>query len=191
MPQHWIQLRKREDAKNGKQNNETNYKTIVGAAIAAFIAIGGWFVVSKNNLSNDIASKVGDMKMRFEKDAYDSLNVIFQDSANGVPAAEHIRRLDKVYSDIQFFGTDEQVDLANKEVDSAVDGYPMNVNAILILLRADLRKYYGLTPIVAQPRHLKFDKLLPSDHAYRLHPDTNSYFNKSGNEAARQKSAHP
>ena len=71
------------------------------------------------------------------------------------------KKMEGLLSDIQLFGTVEQVRLTDNLIDTVISGGEFDLVQLINVLRSDLRKELGLKKVNYDMRFLRFKKLLP------------------------------
>ncbi len=69
--------------------------------------------------------------------------------------------MEGILSDIQLFGTVEQVKLTDTLIDTVISGGEFDLVQLINVLRSDLRKELGLKKVDYDMRFLRFKQLLP------------------------------
>ena len=69
---------------------------------------------------------------------------------------ERNEKLEAIISDIQLFGSEEQIELVKELVDTVVAGGKFQLDSLTNNLRNDLRKQIGLKPAKGNVKWLRF-----------------------------------
>lgn len=122
--------------------------------VTTFVAIVGWIVAHRFTAKRDLDNKRRDLRVTFLIDAFRRI----ADAANRTEHAknEHNQKLESAISDIQLFGTKDQVELAHEfSIQIAMAG-TSDLTKLLEALRADLRTELNLEQVANQVAILRF-----------------------------------
>jgi hypothetical protein len=133
--------------------------SLVGPALAAFVAIVGWGVAHRLSITKDQNAKQREMRIQFLLEAYRRL-----ESAANRPEAgkEEQDKFESALADIQLLGTKQQVEELMRflaEWNSA--GGSASINPLLELLRTHLREELHLGNNVPSIKIFRFENRLP------------------------------
>jgi hypothetical protein len=126
--------------------------------VTVAIAVIGWMIGHYFNSRRDQELKRREIITTHLINAYRTLandiaNRGFNDDIN--------KKMENLLSDIQLFGTVEQVKVADTLIDTVISGGEFDLVELINVLRNDLRKELGLKEVEYDMRFLRFKKLLP------------------------------
>ncbi|WP_108653134.1 hypothetical protein [Dongshaea marina] len=126
---------------------------IVKIIIMVTIAAIGWIVAHYFTSRRDIRSKRRDLSTEYLIQAYRTLtnDVSHRESTN-----ENRVALEETLSDIQLFGSEEQISMAHKLADDVANGGSFELDPLINSLRMDLRKQLALPPVKGNVKWLRF-----------------------------------
>ncbi len=131
---------------------------IITTSITVGIAVIGWIVAHYFSSRRDKKLKRREIITTHLINAY---RILANDIANRGFNDENNKQMENLLSDIQLFGSIEQVDLAQSLITKVTSGGEFDLVLLINALRKDLRKELGLTPVENDMRWLRFNKLDP------------------------------
>lgn len=129
-------------------------KYIIGALIGGVV---GATLTYFFGIAKDIKSKKRELTTQYLINAYQTL---VNDISHRPPTNERKKKLEDLLSDIQLFGSNEQVELAKQLAREVSSGRVFELDPLIISLRGDLRKELNLSKIKGNVEWLRFG----SDH---------------------------
>lgn len=123
--------------------------------IPVIIAFFGWYVVNQQNIERDRQNKLRDIKTQYLIDAYRNLS----DASMRAPEPKSIyyHKIESAISDIQLFGTLEQIAQANRMAQEYSTTSQISLDPILNDLRSQLRSELGLPQLHENVRWLRME----------------------------------
>ncbi len=126
---------------------------LLGPLIAAFIAVLGWYMAHRFNTARDRIIKRHDMITQYLLEAYRRLEM----AANREDKSEdQAIAFESAIADIQLLGSPAQISTTVRYLEAHVSNDGSTIDEVLCLLRDDLRRELGLTPVEGQPRVFRF-----------------------------------
>lgn len=107
------------------------------------VAVIGWWVLHNFSISRDRSKQRHDLKIRYLIDVYRALEA----ASHCELTPEKAKTLENAISDIQLFGSKEQVDLAKSFSRDFAEKKSGALDALLFNLRNDLRRELGLVEV--------------------------------------------
>jgi len=117
---------------------------IIRYPATALIVIFGWWVVHYLTAKRDRLNKRRELTIQHLINAY---TILTNDVAHREDSVDRWRKLEKIVSDIQLFGSPEQVKLARKLAHEVANGDSFGLDPLINSLRKDLRKQLELVEI--------------------------------------------
>ena len=127
---------------------------LIPLVITTFVAILGWYIAHRLNVSRDRANKKRDLQIQYLIEAYRRL----ERASNRPKNYDNNAELESAIADIQLFGTAAQVKLAEKFSFDITQKSHAPTDELLINLRAVLRKELGLEEVNPQIVYLRLDE---------------------------------
>jgi hypothetical protein len=123
--------------------------------ITIFLAVIGWIVGYYFTTRKDINQKRRDISIEHLINAY---RILAHELTERPLTDERKAKLELIISDIQLFGSPEQVRLAKELVDAIIhgEGDKFDLDLLINSLRSDLRRHIGLSRIDGNVRWLRF-----------------------------------
>lgn len=122
-------------------------------AVTIFMTVTGWVVGHHFTSKNAANNKRRDLSTKFLIEAYRTLTT---EVAHREQSTERTAKIENLVSDIQLFGSVEQVELAKALADEVAAGSDFELDPLINSLRQSLRKELGLKPITRNVRWLRF-----------------------------------
>jgi len=136
---------------------------LIGTAIAAAIAVWGWYKGNQLAAERDRQNKKRDLRTSFLISAYSRIESVSgrdgiftyteTDEAGRALAQKYKEAVQAALADVQLWGTPRQVELVTEIMDGVGKGH-VATRPLLNELRDDLRKEFNLEPIQTDVRHL-------------------------------------
>lgn len=120
--------------------------------ITISLAVIGWIVGYYFTTRKDINQKRRDISIEHLINAY---RILTTEISHRKETSERNIRLENILSDIQLFGSNEQVELAKELMDTLVSGGEFQLDPLINSLRTDLRKIIGLKRIEGNVKWLR------------------------------------
>lgn len=117
------------------------------------LAVIGWIVGYYFTTRKDINQKRRDISIEHLINAY---RVLTNDISHRNQSRENNTKLENILSDIQLFGTEEQIEMAKKLADTVAKGGEFQLDPLINSLRNNLRKMIGLKKVTGNVRWLRF-----------------------------------
>jgi hypothetical protein len=128
---------------------------ILKIGITVIIAAIGWLI--GHYFSR--LQKRRDLSLEYLINAY---RVIADEISQRPETKEANKKLEAIITDIQLFGSPEQVEMAQKLAHAVASGGEFQLNQLINSLRHDLRKQIGLKPVSDSVTWLRFKDQLKS-----------------------------
>lgn len=112
--------------------------------VTVVLAVTGWLIGHWYTAKRDTANKRRELVVSYLVTAY---RVLANDISNREPTQKSNRALEDVLSDIQLFGSEEQVTLARQLATDVASGKGFDLNPLINSLRDDLRCELNLSPV--------------------------------------------
>lgn len=126
---------------------------LFGPLIAAIVAVFGWYIAHRLNISRDRVNRRHDMITQYLVDAYRRLEM----AANREEKTEEQAiAFESAIADIQLLGTSKQIMNTVQYLNAHASSKGGNINDVLCLLRNDLRTELGLLPVEEPPKVFRF-----------------------------------
>ena len=124
---------------------------LVPLLITTVVAIIGWYIAHRTAAKRDRANKKTDLQVQYLIEAYRSLESACARN-DTLPWKE---RIEGAISDIQLFGTAEQVELAKKVTQDIEQESYTDPRDLLASLREELRRELNLEPLSSTIWHFR------------------------------------
>jgi hypothetical protein len=131
---------------------EVDYLKIV---ITLILAVLGWLVAHYFTAKRGSINKRREMSIEHLVDAY---RVLAHDISRRELTSERQEKLENLLSDIQLFGSTEQVELAKQLADQVAAGGEFQLDILINSLRNDLRAQLNLSRIEGNVKWLRFNR---------------------------------
>ena len=125
---------------------------IVKFLIGTIVIVLGWIVAHYFTNKRDRIAKRRDISLEHLIKAYRILTDEISHREN-----PDVKKLEAIITDIQLFGTKEQINLAKKMADEAAQNHDFELDPLINCLRNDLRKELQLSKIDGNVKWLRFD----------------------------------
>jgi len=138
-------------------NKKPLSELLIPLIITSVITISGWGFISYLNSERDKENKLREIKLTYLIDAYKKLAYSSQRTTN----MQHFQfDMESAISDIQLFGSDEQIQKVNVALDQLKkDNRGLRVDEILTDLRNSLRQEINLSPIDSNVKWVRFNEV--------------------------------
>ncbi len=123
-------------------------------SVTITLAVIGWLIAHYFTSKRDVTNKRREISIEHLVKAY---RVLINDISHREPNENRILALENILSDIQLFGSSEQVELAKKLADDVDAGGDFELDPLINSLRIDLRKQLELKPIEGNVKWLRFN----------------------------------
>lgn len=120
------------------------------------LAVIGWIVGYYFTTRKDINQKRRDISIEHLINAY---RILTNEISHREGNKERDIKLENILSDIQLFGSEEQVQLAKNLADAVASGKEFQLDPLINSLRNDLRKIIGLKKIKGNVKWLRFNNI--------------------------------
>lgn len=128
---------------------------IIKYPATALIVIIGWWVVHYFTTKRDRLNKRRELTIQHLITAY---NTLTNDIAHREHSVERWRNLEKIVSEIQLFGSIEQVGLAKNLANDVARGEQLELDPLINSLRTDLRQQLELKKIEGNVTWLRWSE---------------------------------
>lgn len=128
---------------------ELDYVKII---ITIFLAALGWLIAHYFTAKRDGINKRREIRLQYLINAY---QVLTNDISHRDLNPSRNEKLENLLSDIQLFGSDEQVSLAKKLATDITDGIGFELDPLISSLRNDLREELNLSKINGNVKWLR------------------------------------
>lgn len=122
--------------------------------MTAFLAVSGWLIGHYFTTKRDVSNKRRELVLKHLIEAY---KVITNDISQRPQTQETNLKLENILTNIQLFGSSEQIDLAKELSDEVAHGGVFELNPLINSLRDDLRKQLNLPKIDSDIKWLRFN----------------------------------
>jgi hypothetical protein len=119
------------------------------------LAVLGWLVAHYFTAKRDVSNKRRELKLQYLIGAY---QVLTNEISHRDPSPERSFKLENILSDIQLYGSEKQVNLANQLATDVAAGIGFKLKPLIESLRDDLRKELHLSKISSNIKWLRFNK---------------------------------
>lgn len=127
--------------------------------VTIVLAVIGWITAHYYTAKRDIENKKREIVTTHLINAY---RVITNEVSHRDPSIERNIKLENLLSDIQLFGSREQIALAKKLADNVAAGSVFELNDLIVSLRSDLRKQLNLSHVPGNVKWLRFNNTTES-----------------------------
>ena len=134
-----------------------SWASLLGPALAAVIAVAGWFVLHRFNVRRDRDNKRRELIIAYLLEAYRRMEA----AANREDKTEdQAIAFESALADIQLLGTPDQFAATMEYIEGHGGGGDgqVGIGRVLALLRDDLRRELGLVPLISPPRFFRFER---------------------------------
>lgn len=126
---------------------------LFGPLLAAIVAVFGWYIAHRLNISRDRANKRHDMIIQYLLEAYRRLET----AANREEKTEEQNlAFESAIADIQLLGSPDQISNTVRYLNDHASSKGSTIDRVLCLLRNDLRMELGLLPVEEPPKIFRF-----------------------------------
>ncbi len=125
--------------------------------ITIILAVIGWVVGYYFTTRKDINQKRRDLSIEHLINAY---RILTNEISHRKETKENNTQLENILSDIQLFGSEEQVQLAKDLANTVASGGEFQLDPLINSLRNDLRKMIGLKKIKGNVKWLRYNNEL-------------------------------
>ncbi len=122
-------------------------------AVTVTLAVIGWIVAHFFTVRRDLASKRRELSTAHLIDAY---RILTNEVSHRDLNHDRNMKLENILSDIQLFGSVEQVQLARQLAEDVAAGHVFELDPLINSLRDDLRSQLGLTRVKGNIKWLRF-----------------------------------
>jgi len=122
--------------------------------VTILLAVVGWLIGHHFTSRRDIANKRRELVIAHLIETY---RIITNEVSHREESDERNLKLENLLSDIQLFGSQEQVAIAKKLADDVAAGGVFELSDLIVSLRKDLRSQLNLPPISGNVKWLRFD----------------------------------
>lgn len=122
--------------------------------ITVALAVIGWLIGHYFTTKRDIANKRRELVINHLIEAY---RIITNEISHRDESEERNIKLENLLSDIQLFGSSEQILIATKLADDVAAGGVFELNELIISLRNNLRKELNLPAVADNVKWLRFE----------------------------------
>lgn len=126
-------------------------------AVAVIVAMATFVLSLVFQNWRDRQNKLRDIRLRYLIDSYQLITT----AVNRKPDEREVvwDSMERVVADIQLFGTEHQIELAQGIANAQVDDSQSGLDSLINELRADLRRELGLSSVDGNVLTLRFDRL--------------------------------
>ena len=122
--------------------------------ITIVLAVIGWLIGHYFTAKRDVENKRRELVINHLIEAY---RIIANEVSHREESEERNLKLENLLSDIQLFGSPEQIAIAKKLADDVASGGVFELNELIVSLRNDLRKQLNLSAVSGNFKWLRFD----------------------------------
>lgn len=134
-------------------DNLVRWAPLLGPMFAVVIAVLGWYVAHRLNISRDRTIKRNDMIIQYLLEAYRRLEL----AANRKNKTEEINTaFESAVADIQLLGSPDQISEITNFIYAQAESEGASIDNVLSLLRNDLRKELKLPTVEGPPKIFRF-----------------------------------
>lgn len=130
-----------------------SYIDIIKFGVTALIAVLGWLAGHYFSDKRDKSNKKRELTTKHLINAY---SVLTNEVSHRKQTQERQQKLECIITEIQLFGSGEQVMLAKKLANEVAAGQEFELDPLINSLRTDLRKQLELAPIKGNVTWLRF-----------------------------------
>jgi hypothetical protein len=123
--------------------------------ITIALAVVGWLIAHNFTSRRDVACKRRDISLVHLINAY---RILTNDISHRIQTDERTKLLENLLSDIQLFGSVDQVDMARLLASEVATSDEFELDPLINSLRDDLRTQLQLPPIEGNVKWLRFEK---------------------------------
>ena len=134
-----------------QESNVGDWKIIL-AAITLFIMVVGWGVAHYLTVMRDASNKRREIRLQYLIDAY---RILTNEVSRRDLTPERGEKLENLLSDIQLFGSSNQVELARQLANEVASGASFELDPLITSLRDDLRKELNLSEVSGNVKWLR------------------------------------
>ncbi|MGY0626869.1 MAG: hypothetical protein ACW7DS_14275 [Paraglaciecola chathamensis] len=122
--------------------------------VTIVLAVIGWMVGNYFTTRRDVANKRRELVITHLIEAY---HIITNEVSHREESEERNLKLEHLLSDIQLFGSQEQIAIVKQLADDVAAGGVFELNPLIASLRNDLRKQLNLPEISGNIKWLRFN----------------------------------
>lgn len=123
--------------------------------VTVSIAVAGWSIAHYFTVKRDVSSKRRELVTQHLIEAY---QILTNDISHRELTKEREEKLENMLTQIQLFGSIEQIRLAKELIDGLANKKSFELDPLINNLRDDLRKQLNLLPVSGNARWLRFNK---------------------------------
>ena len=123
--------------------------------VTILVAVIGWLIAHHFTSKRDVANKQRELSVQHLVNAY---RVLTNDVSHREPNDERRKKLENILSDIQLFGSEQQIKLAQQLAIDVAEGKVFELDPLINCLRNDLRKHLGLSSVTGNIKWLRFNE---------------------------------
>ncbi|MDR2549702.1 MAG: hypothetical protein LBD10_05840 [Desulfobulbus sp.] len=123
--------------------------------VTVALAVTGWIVVHYFTSRREVNNKRREISIKHLVDAY---RVLTHDISHRKLSENRMIELENLISDIQLFGSVEQISLVKNLADDVASGGPFELDPLINSLRSDLRSQLKLMKVEDNVRWLRLGK---------------------------------
>jgi len=122
--------------------------------VTIFLAVVGWLIGHHFTTQRDVANKRRELTIEHLIQAY---RILTNEISHREESQERNLKLENILSDIQLFGSQEQITLAKQLAEDVAAGGVFELNPLIGSLRNDLRSQLNLSPVSGSVKWLRFE----------------------------------
>lgn len=130
---------------------ELDYIKII---ITIALAIIGWLVANNFTTKRDVANKQRELVINHLIQTY---RIITNEISHREETPERSLKLENILTDIQLFGSNEQITLAKQLANEVAAGGVFELDPLILSLRNDLRNQLNLSKVTGNVKWLRFN----------------------------------
>ncbi|MBI1762651.1 MAG: hypothetical protein HYR56_14550 [Acidobacteria bacterium] len=125
-----------------------NWSNLVPLLITTITVVVGWVIAHRLNAARDLQNKRREIRVSYLIEAFRKIE------RGSIPEAKAYKQEDfeTAITDVQLFGSVEQVDLAHQFAEAASKGEGASLDLLLLSLRNELRKELDLDEVTKPVR---------------------------------------
>ena len=124
----------------------------VKIAVSIALAVCGWMFAHSRTSKRDIANKRRELQIQYLIDAY---RVLINEISQREATKERSKLLENVITDVQLFGTGDQVELAKKLASDICENKEFELDPLINSLRDELRQELNIENVSGNVQWLR------------------------------------
>ena len=129
--------------------------SLIKISVTIVLAVVGWLVAHYFTTKRDISNKRRSLVIEHLIESY---RILTNDIAQREPTNESNLKLENILSDIQLFGSLEQINMSKELATKVASGGFFELSPLIASLRNDLRNELNLTKVDGNVKWLRFNE---------------------------------